>query len=135
MALIFNSKTFSLITKEISNGNPRWGMFMANQYMTKNDPLRLALAAKARQVGMQEGDPIDYAALSGDLASEAIQIGKKSLFSNRSIPKNGRKLRSAQRRGPKSRGRSLFRVQFNKPLISLSEINKSRTLLRTGVGI
>ena len=41
-------KIFRYISQEISNGRPIWGMLRANEYLEANNPLRQALAEKAK---------------------------------------------------------------------------------------
>ena len=69
-------RMFQYISQEISNGRPLWGMLRANEYLEADNPLRNALAIKAKNKLTEADQELVNVVLAGASLGE---LSKKNL--------------------------------------------------------
>jgi hypothetical protein len=130
-------KLFYSVTKNLSSGapekkggqregDPTWPLFMANEYLQKNDPLRLALVQRA--MGSVEDGPLPPRALQAACAGEKFSALEEDL---QALVRSSRScLKKTHRSIPKPRERD---APFLRSRRTLSKVNSERVHARRAV--
>ena len=150
MTLRCTTKILKMLSSQISSGNAKWAIAVANEYMQHDDPVRVALLRRAREQGWRASSPLDQALENGSTLSQLTEfshdreeLGKILPLLNQArttiIPtlriRPFRQSSNRRIRLQDARLRPALHMKLGQPLVVPCELNESSVFVRARIRI